>query len=205
VRNPQGSREDDPDRLKLRVFRADVHDYGAKFRTTLNPFAPIAMNHRVGPSFVCSVLIVCFFAVALFQPDHTRSVRGRTRAVAGESIAGRRPALQASRTRTLPRRVELMDQTDGALPGSATKTARGVPGMADRNAVRRESRSAFTVVEANERMEDVALRIYGTRDESDGLWRANRDALDRKDSPLSPGMLLRTPNVSRLKSRYGNR
>jgi hypothetical protein len=41
----------------------------------------------------------------------------------------------------------------------------------------------------------VALRVYGTADETDGLWRANRDALPRRDSPLSPGTLLRTPTI----------
>ena len=42
---------------------------------------------------------------------------------------------------------------------------------------------------------DVALRVYGTADDVDALWRANRDALPRPDSPLSPGTLLRTPTV----------
>jgi len=67
--------------------------------------------------------------------------------------------------------------------------------MAGRIGVARQPRSAFTVVHADETIEDVALRVYGTLDESDSLWRANRDALVRKDSPLSPGMLLRTPRV----------
>jgi hypothetical protein len=89
---------------------------------------------------------------------------------------------------------------------TGTNQARGAAGMADRNTVLQHPRSAFTVVKANEGIDDVALRVYGTLDESDGLWRANRDALDRKDSPLSPGMLLRTPmRVSQLKPRSGSR
>jgi hypothetical protein len=67
--------------------------------------------------------------------------------------------------------------------------------MAGRRDVARQPRSAFTVVKADETIEDVALRVYGTLDGSDSLWRANRDALPGKDSPLSPGMLLRTPRV----------
>jgi len=59
----------------------------------------------------------------------------------------------------------------------------------------REPRSAFTVAKAGETIEDVARRIYGTIDESVALWRANRDTLPSRDSPLSPGMLLRTPRV----------
>jgi hypothetical protein len=65
--------------------------------------------------------------------------------------------------------------------------------------VTREPRSAFTVAKVDERIEDVALRVYGTIDESDSLWRANRDTLPRKDSPLLPGMLLRTPAQTALR------
>jgi hypothetical protein len=55
--------------------------------------------------------------------------------------------------------------------------------------------SAFTVVERDETIGDVALRIYGSIDAVDLLWRANRDFLPNKDSPLSPGTFLRTPTV----------
>jgi hypothetical protein len=55
--------------------------------------------------------------------------------------------------------------------------------------------SAFTVVEANETITDVAVRVYGTAQETDLLWRANRDTMPRQDSALSPGTLLRTPMV----------
>jgi hypothetical protein len=67
--------------------------------------------------------------------------------------------------------------------------------VAGRVEIIRGSRSAFTVVSPGETIEDVSLRVYGTFEESDTLWRANRDALARKDSPLSPGMLLRTPRA----------
>jgi hypothetical protein len=76
------------------------------------------------------------------------------------------------------------------------------PGVAPVTAARprrdhraRQPRAAFTVVEANETITDVAVRVYGTADEADVLWRANRDAMPRQDSPLSPGTLLRTPIV----------
>ena len=54
-------------------------------------------------------------------------------------------------------------------------------------------RSAFTTVKDGETLEDVTLRIYGSSDQLDLLWRANRDLLPRKDSPLSAGAVLRTP------------
>ncbi len=57
----------------------------------------------------------------------------------------------------------------------------------------------FTVVKAGEALDDVALRVYGTTGEAALLWRANRDALERPDSPLKVGMLLRTPRNRRMK------
>jgi hypothetical protein len=59
----------------------------------------------------------------------------------------------------------------------------------------RQPAQAITVVEADETIADVALRVYGTTSHADALWRANRDALPRRDSPLVPGTLLRTPTI----------
>jgi hypothetical protein len=56
-----------------------------------------------------------------------------------------------------------------------------------------EPRSAFTVVQRGETLRDVAVRVYGSADPLDSLWRANRDLLPRKDSPLIAGSVLRTP------------
>lgn len=66
-------------------------------------------------------------------------------------------------------------------------------GSAERPGIARRPRNAFTVVAANETISDVAMRVYGTTDEVDGIWRANRDALPKRDSPLSPGTILSTP------------
>ncbi|MGO9471686.1 MAG: hypothetical protein ACLQIB_15170 [Isosphaeraceae bacterium] len=55
--------------------------------------------------------------------------------------------------------------------------------------------SAFTVVKQGEAIGDVAVRIYGSSDALDALWRANRDLLPTKDTPLSQGTFLRTPNM----------
>lgn len=54
-------------------------------------------------------------------------------------------------------------------------------------------RSAFTTVKDGETLEDVTVRIYGSSDQLDLLWRANRDLLPRKNSPLSASAVLRTP------------
>jgi hypothetical protein len=59
-----------------------------------------------------------------------------------------------------------------------------------------QPRDAFTVVEPHETIFDVCLRVYGTTDRVESLWQANRDALPRRDSPLPPGTLLRTPRIA---------
>ena len=56
-------------------------------------------------------------------------------------------------------------------------------------------RSAFTVALPSETIEDVSGRVYGTAEVADSLWRANRDTLPQRNSPLSGGMLLRTPRI----------
>ncbi len=60
-------------------------------------------------------------------------------------------------------------------------------------AVATRPRSAFTTVQQGETLEDVAIRVYGSSDQVDLLWRANRDLLRQKDSPLHAGAVLRTP------------
>jgi hypothetical protein len=63
----------------------------------------------------------------------------------------------------------------------------------DRQQRLRRPRAPFTVVERDETISDVAVRVYGTTDAADRLWRANRDLLSRRDSALTPGTFLRTP------------
>jgi hypothetical protein len=192
------------------------------------------MNRQVGPSLVLSVLIVCFFAVALFEHEPSR---GRMRArpalplpTRGSSEEARLPArddrsrppgaLASGSRRTAagfvqpdprPRSVRgdriatptsdapvpavratdrSLDRLAGHVRGSVeTNRSRGLSDHGDR------PRSAFTLVREDETIADVALRIYGNTDEADALWRANRDAIPRKDSPLAPGTLLRTPHL----------
>ena len=55
------------------------------------------------------------------------------------------------------------------------------------------AQSTFTETQADERLVDVALRVYGTTEAVEKLWRANRDRLTSRDAPLIEGWLLRTP------------
>jgi hypothetical protein len=220
-------------------------------------FAPRAMNQRALPSVVLSVLIVCFFAVALFQPDPSRPVRTGPRSRPGEATSRSGVASQSGPDRAFSERSEATDRLDnsstsstvasgpsrgsspesreGTAPlrvaagkdvpklrdgrsplepdsgspsaragGASARSDRGASGLArtpapargaQRSVPAREPRCAFTVARADETIEDIALRVYGRSDRAGSLWRANRDTLVHPDSPISPGMLLRTPTV----------
>ena len=54
-------------------------------------------------------------------------------------------------------------------------------------------RSTVTVAQPGERLLDVAIRIYGSAEAVEKLWRANRDRLASRDALLNEGWLLRTP------------
>jgi hypothetical protein len=84
---------------------------------------------------------------------------------------------------------------EAARPSGAAKTG---PESAKRQArieFAREPESDFTAVEASETIQDVAVRVYGSADRADALWRANRDSLPSRDTPLSAGIVLRTPII----------
>ncbi len=87
-------------------------------------------------------------------------------------------------------------------PSRAGTTRSSGPAVADTPAVTKRAseptaefgpQQAFTAVRQGETLRDVAIRVYGSVDELDSLWRANRDVLPHKDSPLTAGAVLRTP------------
>ena len=83
------------------------------------------MSRQAGPSIVLSVLIVCFFAVALFQRDSPRTRARGVRPQTRESVARTSPPAPVERTRT----AQASDQV---------RTSR-TPGPAGKSSVTRES------------------------------------------------------------------
>jgi hypothetical protein len=192
--------------------------------------APRAMNRQVGPSIVLSVLIVCFFSVALFRHEPKRSVSDRAGIQGHRGQPGTTPSSSATHTdsgnrlaatatagpqRAGPETAQVSARSSGqpgfkrsdrlaptvrpasvrseqAL-GRALGTNDGASEKPTSSQVLHQPRAAFTVVEQDEAIADVAVRIYGSVDAVDVLWRANRDSLPQKDSPLSAGTFLRTP------------
>ena len=212
---------------------------------------------------VLSVLIVCFFAVALFQRGICivfRVAEGGDRRRARIPVARTSPACPACRRhaicpgqrrdapsraawsgrqrdvcqvlRTNPtyngvdrtpsavsapvgfRRIDLGQPANAHAPPSAhgsdrpgeqiRQTSARATGRApqaiaagppQKTAPARSGRSAFTTAREFETIEDVSSRVYGSREHGDLLWRANRDTLPQRNSPLSTGMLLRTPSI----------
>jgi hypothetical protein len=183
------------------------------------------MNRQAGPSIVLSISIVCFFAVALFQHDAPRSARARSGfgetklsprvATVTDDVHGKRPTespeflrpptvADARRNVAARSAVESETASTAQVPQaparshgageSALIVATGLKATDSVDPVR-EPISAFTVVRANETIRDVAIRVYGSNQHVGTLWRANRDSLPRLNSPLSSGVVLRTPSV----------
>jgi nucleoid-associated protein YgaU len=205
------------------------------------------MNRQAIPSMFLSVLIVCAFAVVLFERDPDAAGRRPDRDPVAEKNSEARAPTSASPMKDessrpenskvpgeqLPRRApEQSTEPIGLRPVSkepkpiaapattpaASAAVQGEPRSPDSdepNTVRPPAaspatpdappaspavpvstgpRSAFIVVQSGETLKDVAVRVYGSADRLDVLWRANRDVLPRSDSPLSPGAVLRTPD-----------
>jgi hypothetical protein len=211
------------------------------------------MSRQPGPSMVLSVLIVCFFAVALFQHDLPRKRSGSARSSERESSGWTSPSTPPSTrsgptrnlvvtsrstvpdetssksgTRTTSSRVDITAtasvnvSVDEHRAGRATPANFGsnspagrsqqpspralgqqrVPAEVPRDLSRQKKitrssspRSAFTIAQPSETLEDVSFRVYGTTELADSLWQANRDTLPNRKSRLSTGMLLRTPST----------
>jgi hypothetical protein len=203
------------------------------------------MNRHVIPSMFLSVLIVCSFAVLLFErdpdaagrkpdrnpvaknaeeraPTSTNPTKDAASRPANSTIPGKQATRQAAEPSTGPTREgsvskETKPVAPPAIAPAASAAVRDKPRSpdpdepgtvrpstdpsADPAALPEDSpapvstgpRSAFTVVQGGESLKDVAVRVYGSVDRLDLLWRANRDVLPRSDSPLAPGAVLRTP------------
>jgi nucleoid-associated protein YgaU len=174
------------------------------------------MDRNVTASFGLSVLIVTFFAVALYQPDpppaktptaakqvaaapraDPRSSSGKPHPLPAYASSSPEPATHkttgpADRSnRDLSRRqASESDDPVATRSQSSREAARTRP--VSRVALV-EERSAFTEVRAGETLDQVARRVYGDGAQSETLWRVNRDLLETADTPVRAGMLLRTP------------
>ena len=180
------------------------------------------MNQQAAPSIILSVLIVGFFAVALFPRQPARA-RQRAADPAESSPARLEPVADLAPAPT-PHAVKPGTISRGGAPRPVALPATAARSRADGAVIRKTSRTTVhseperlplpkvsrlpvrpreahqpaqpvTIVRADETIADVAFRVYGTTTQAEALWRANRDALPARDSRLVPGTLLRTPTL----------
>jgi hypothetical protein len=177
------------------------------------------MNEHAGPACALSFLIVGVFAFLLHdnrqtpsprQPYATSSsARPQSRPAdaslpdpSGKPTSGREPASSQEKT-SAPAVADksVRAQTEGASE-AASRNAPALSPEARPRSLSPEplkppapatSRTAFTVVREGESLTDVAARVYGSKDATEPLWRANLDQVSKIDTPLTRGTLLRTP------------
>ena len=162
------------------------------------------MSQQLGPTYLLSVLVVIGSAIAFYRaekpqaPPPPRVVQEQRAEVRPrETPQPERPATEPSRarlvaeTRTPPVRVEPKPK-----PAALAEPPRARVDAARLRPVPRApsaKRGAFARAEEGETLGDIALRIYGTAEKAEALWKANRDQLPSQDAALTAGMLLRTP------------
>jgi hypothetical protein len=148
------------------------------------------MDRHPGASITLSFALVALFAIILYQPEHTPLPHAK------EDIAARKaerptiapepmPAVTAGEP--LPALPAPTPAPRVILPAAATIEKPHQP------SVILPAQEGFTQALEGETLRDVAVRVYGSADEAEALWRLNRDLVARRDATLSAGTLLRTP------------
>ena len=175
------------------------------------------MNEHAGPACALSGLIVGIFAVLLHDnsppppvpnaPAHARDVPaasppsgGSPKPEAPSAIptppAGKAPvAIPAAVALEVQVAVAVAGPPRPPEPGPRPRPLdAGAPaGLLKKRPPPPSPRPSFAVVEPGESLADVAARVYGSEGAAEALWKANRDQVERVDSPLARGTLLRTP------------
>ena len=172
------------------------------------------MNEHAGASCALSVLIVGVFAVLLhpkesLPPGHPQPTKPASKQISTGLATSTRPvadrASTALTTKVIAQPQQTPPITSVSVPGPAAKVVENRSVITPKSkqsvevapvkprAVTAGPKSVVTEVQPGETLADVALRVYGSADRLDELWKANRDQLARADIPLTRGMLLRTP------------
>ncbi len=132
------------------------------------------MNMHTFVGLLLSLVLVALGAIALHP-------RGKAAAADPRGVAA---------PEETPKVAESFDRGPRAAPGP---TASAAPIEASASPSVRAPLSSFTEVRDGETLAAVAERVYGTREERERLWRANRDLLSGPDATLASGTILRTP------------
>ena len=143
--------------------------------------------------------------LARLTPPHSEPSAGHVPAPAknavktGAPIGDESPRLvvnpSISAAPTSGRAVIRQASKSSIRPGPESQLAGAVTALPVRPARPTNPRRPSPLSAPRRRSQTWPCRVHGTATRADALWRANRDALPRRDSPLVPGTLLRTPTV----------
>ena len=175
------------------------------------------MNRHVGASFTLSVLVVVFFAVILYEPERARtaapplpvpdsleaSPTNKSHRQPQASPSSSPPPARSPNPPSLnqaliaPRKIMTPPPRVSAAPPAQPPITPDPPAVIQASPIASLPLPAAippSPKSANgESLTDVALRVYGTSEATNALWRANRDIIAHRETPLDPGLLLRTP------------
>jgi hypothetical protein len=175
------------------------------------------MNEHAGPACALSGLIVGIFAVLLHDTSPPPAIpkpnahdvpaasspsgggTSKPDAPAAIQQASPTPAEKASvavpAVVAPPIQVAVSQRPRPPEPAPRAKPAKAAapPKAPKKRPPPPSPRPSFAIVEQGESLADVAARVYGSEDAAEALWKANRDQVERVDSPLARGTLLRTP------------
>jgi hypothetical protein len=168
------------------------------------------MDEHLGASIPLSFGLVIVFAIVLYQPDEIPLPRG------GPDVSASKP----QRARTAPSsplpeltpEEPLVRRSAAAATDAEASAMRPIPAAdargdriasvplpsASKTPVRRSIPvlppcEGFAQALDGETLRDVAIRLYGSADETEAIWRLNRDLIRRREGILPAGTLLRTP------------
>jgi hypothetical protein len=170
------------------------------------------MDQHPGASITLSFGLVFVFAIVLYQPDHPaqpgvlRAAPAAKHATPPVPETAPLPPLTASEPLPLrpvraasvaaPGEETPLAGAEGPRPGAVAEhpeSKRAITPRPRRSAKGPAPGDGFTQAAEGETLRDVALRIYGSAEEAEALWRLNRDLVLARDIPLAEGTLLRTP------------
>jgi hypothetical protein len=180
------------------------------------------MNEHAGPACALSGLIVGIFAVLLHdhsppppvplphaQGSSAASPRGGesskpvipsavrptpSGAIVAPPKAAEEPSIVLPAAR--PREIAVAVPEPPRLPMPKVRPAQAdaeAPVAPPKRPAPLSPRPTFAIVQQGESLAEVAVRVYGSKDATEALWKANRDQVERIDSPLARGTLLRVP------------
>jgi hypothetical protein len=168
------------------------------------------MDQHLGASITMSFGLVVLFAIALYQPDQTPLPQADPEVTAAKperpAPTPQAPLPELTPSEPLagrPSPAAIAPDAGGMRP-IATAVSRAdpidpVPHQSSARAPTRQSVpvlppcDGFTQSLEGETLRDVAIRVYGSSDDAESLWRLNRDLLRRREGILPTGTLLRTP------------